>query len=198
MLTYKGIVALKWLTSRCSLFMLDYVTKVDEDVFVNTGQILRKLACKVRLNETCHFSCSQIKAKKPQYIGKWRIGDIIYNETYYPDYCSGHAYVICNDGLKLLMKGLDNYPLPYWRLEDVFLTGILPKWTSEMFHPDQELVYTRLHQCQYMRHTQNISHSWLPKRDFIHELPMDDWQPMFQVHQSMLNQSQPFNHPLTG
>ena len=189
-LTYKGIVALKWLKQHCRLSMLDYVAKVDEDVFINTGQIIRKLACKIRLNESCHFSCMQINEKKPQYIGKWRIGRVEFNDTFYPDYCSGHAYFLCRDGFKLLMRGIENYPFPYWRLEDVFITGFLPKWASQILASDEDLIYTRLHQYQYIRDARNISDPWLAQRDFIHGLPNKEWVLMLQRQLEQLQTAQ--------
>lgn len=98
-----------------------FVMKVDDDVFVNTEQLLNIL--------TSHKDSSNLILGR-KICGAWAIRDplnkwysprYMYEDKKYPDYVSGTAYVITIDVAEKLYAA--SLTTPIFHLEDIYLTG---------------------------------------------------------------------------
>ncbi|XP_045214067.2 beta-1,3-galactosyltransferase 1-like [Mercenaria mercenaria] len=121
-LTRKMLIALKWVSIYCS--DVDFLMKVDEDVFVNIPQLAKNL----------HRRPYGIKGSVYGYInvhssvrrkGKWGISKDEFPLTNYPNYASGNSYVISGNIIPRMYM-ISEY-LPYMPIEDAFITGCLAR-----------------------------------------------------------------------
>ena len=120
-LTLKSVFMLKWVHQNCR--NVDFVMKVDDDIFVNVLNLERAL-----LNATV--------AKPPLLMGtlicgarpihdqwsKWYTPKYMFRDGKYPNYLSGTGYVISGDIIERLLKAA--LSIEYFHLEDVFITGL--------------------------------------------------------------------------
>ncbi|ALC43365.1 CG11357 [Drosophila busckii] len=142
-MTYKHVMALKWFTQNCAQAQL--LIKVDDDVFVNTPQLI-KLLREPNSNQTTATSgtalrmllqqrrdlmfCRPVSGSrvKRSYRSKWRVSFSEYAASYYPTYCPGFAIVYSADVVQRLYQAaqLSNY---FW-VDDVHITGVLAEKTN--------------------------------------------------------------------
>jgi hypothetical protein len=54
---------------------------------------------------------------------RWYVSEKVYSNRYYPDFCSGWAYITTVEVINDLLDQIPNYPL-FW-IDDVYITGIL-------------------------------------------------------------------------
>ncbi len=104
-LTHKAISALKYISLHCS--HVTYVLKTDDDVFVNIFALLQYL---VNIDRNSSKESGVISSPRHQedFIScliwhkmqvdrnpesKWFVPNGIWNETYFPPYCSGAAFL---------------------------------------------------------------------------------------------------------
>uniref|UniRef100_A0A1B6EB26 Hexosyltransferase n=1 Tax=Clastoptera arizonana TaxID=38151 RepID=A0A1B6EB26_9HEMI len=123
-LTYKHVMALKWVTYHCP--GAKYILKADDDVFVNTPLLKDFLTTELsplgaRKLVLCDVLHSPIV--KRSYRSKWRVSPAEYKERRYPDYCSGWAIIYSPDVLFHLYKEAQR--TSYFWIDDVHLTGTL-------------------------------------------------------------------------
>ncbi|EDV95604.1 GH15689 [Drosophila grimshawi] len=149
-MTYKHVMALKWFNSNCSHAQL--LIKVDDDVFVNTPQLIKLLLLRepptLNSNLTSSTSatpstlasllqqrrellfCRPVMASrvKRSYRSKWRVSFREYAESYYPPYCPGFAIVYSADVVQRLYQAAQH--AAYFWVDDVHITGILAQQTN--------------------------------------------------------------------
>ena len=120
-LTLKTMSMLQWTIAFCPL--IKYLLKVDDDMSVNVPNLL---------------SLIQEHQKEPRHIygrigrgwpvirnktSKYYVSPELYAPKTYPNFCTGPAYLLTSDVLsELYDKALQH---KYFKLEDVFLTGIV-------------------------------------------------------------------------
>lgn len=123
-LTYKHVMALKWVTYHCP--GAKYILKTDDDVFVNTPLLRDFLTVELsplgaRKLVLCDVLYSPIV--KRSYRSKWRVSPAEYKNRWYPDYCSGWAILYSPDVIFHLYREAQHSP--YFWIDDVHLTGTL-------------------------------------------------------------------------
>ncbi|GFO33133.1 beta-1,3-galactosyltransferase 1-like [Plakobranchus ocellatus] len=117
-LTRKVLLALDWITSACK--GVQYIVKVDQDIFVNVPLLLTFLKYYGENNTIYgHF----YNWGKVQRKGMWAVSEEAYPLRGFPAYASGTSYVISESSARILTK-LSSY-FPYIPIEDAFITGIL-------------------------------------------------------------------------
>lgn len=118
-LSLKSVALLKWSFTYCS--SAKYVLKADDDMFVNLNYLVNVLKHR-KLNNT--VIGMKITGARPiqNKNSKWYTPSEMFNGTVYPPYCSGTSYVISGESVKKLYIASLN--VPYFWLEDVFITGI--------------------------------------------------------------------------
>lgn len=118
-LSLKTMRALHWIHQHCSQTV--FVLKTDDDVFINIPVLLKDL------HNTVHkrfIMGATIAGAEPirDKTSKWYTPVEKYNETRYPTYVSGSAYIISGDAVSDLYNVSSHNDL-FW-LEDVFITGM--------------------------------------------------------------------------
>nr|CAG4640903.1 EOG090X07AW [Eulimnadia texana] len=131
-LTYKHIMALKWAQNYCS--SVDYIVKVDDDVFVNVNLLSKYLQ---NLEEVDNVSSAEEKTKKNfilcdveenayakrSYRSKWRLSYSEYRPYKYPAYCNGWGIIYSAGSIPRLLNQTEKVPFVW--IDDVYVTGLL-------------------------------------------------------------------------
>ncbi len=131
-LVLKGIGVLSWIKDTCPGDRIDFVMKIDEDVFPNLYSLLTT-AWSIRSggneNTWPHFIC-----QKPNFLlvlrdpnarfGKYSVSLEEYPGEQYPPYCFGWLYIMSREGMSPVLQGT-TITKPF-RMEDVYMTGIAP------------------------------------------------------------------------
>ncbi|XP_037720760.1 lactosylceramide 1,3-N-acetyl-beta-D-glucosaminyltransferase A [Drosophila subpulchrella] len=137
-MTYKHVMALKWFSEKCAHAQL--LVKVDDDVFMNTPQLVKYLATpslpehsllqnpELMLCRSVHHS-----RVKRSYRSKWRVTYKEYPHRYYPEYCPGMAIVYAPDVVRRLYEAAQK--AQYFWVDDVLITGILAEETGSRITP---------------------------------------------------------------
>jgi len=132
-LTYKGVAALRWVSRYCS--RARYVLKTDDDIFVNSFNLLRHLR---RLDHVGVTVAPGTPAVAPRGLllclvwysmkvlreGKWKVSKAEWPEDSYPTYCSGSAFIMTTD-VAVAMHRI-SYDVPFFWVDDFYITGLLP------------------------------------------------------------------------
>lgn len=121
-LTRKMLIALKWVSVYCS--DVDFVMKVDEDVFVNVPQLAAELHNRpygIKGSVYGNINLNSIVHRK----GKWAVSRDEFPLTHYPSYASGNSYVISGNMIPRMFM-ISEY-MPYMPIEDAFITGCLAR-----------------------------------------------------------------------
>ncbi|CAF0956813.1 unnamed protein product [Brachionus calyciflorus] len=126
-LTYKGIMAMKWISTYCP--KAKFILKVDDDIISNIFILLRHL-----------YSLENYKVLKPKSImclvwvgmvvmrdknSKWYLSKDEFKDDVYGKYCSGSAYMFTND-LPREMYNASLY-LPFFWVDDYYISGLLAR-----------------------------------------------------------------------
>ena len=172
-LVLKGIRVLSWIKDTCPMDHIDFVMKIDEDVFPNLFSLLKMAWC-IRPGEKettwPHFICTKHKwlgvvRDSDGPYAKYRVSYEEYREDYYPAYCTGCLYIMSREGLSLVVQGI-KITKPF-RMEDVYLTGIAPLAVQ----PELRIV-----PIQYLFIFRGMRKKVKPKFKFVHELPMNMYE----------------------
>lgn len=124
-LTYKGIMSLKWIKEYCP--HVKYILKCDDDVLVNSVQLLRYL-WSLKSNNSIYCNVLENMSVIRNKRSKWYISELEYKPNKFPPYCSGAAYVLTSD-LVDKMYNLSFHVKFVW-IDDFFMTGILGAGTN--------------------------------------------------------------------
>ncbi|XP_054156750.1 beta-1,3-galactosyltransferase 1-like [Oppia nitens] len=150
-LTLKAIAIQRWLHRYCR--SVKYLLKIDDDTFVNIGQLLKVLPdFPIGFNGLIR-SGDLVVRRDPN--SRWYIPVEYYPYDYYPDYPLA-THVAVEVDRDLLLRSLDtytaiggNYVLD---IDDVFLTGILANWSGITRHNSSHFVLDDCH-CIPSLHT---------------------------------------------
>lgn len=121
-LTRKMLIALKWVSVYCS--DVDFVLKVDEDVFVNIPQLAKELHRRPYSVKGAVYGYINVQSSVRR-MGKWGVSLEEFPLSHYPNYASGNSYVISGNIVPRMFM-ISEY-LPYMPIEDAFITGCLAK-----------------------------------------------------------------------
>ena len=124
-LTYKGIMAMKWISEYCP--NVKHILKVDDDIIANIFILLRHLKWLDNYNLFSSKTIMCLVWSKMDVIrdkdNKWYVSKEEFKNDYYEDYCSGSAYLLTND-LPSLMFNASFYTEFFW-VDDYYMTGRL-------------------------------------------------------------------------
>lgn len=131
-LTYKGIGALKWVSTYCS--HAKFILKTDDDIFVNMFTLLKHLQSmeKVGTRTSGTILCLVWNRMKVMREGKWKVSKEDWKDDYYPTYCSGSAFVLTTDVVVRLHE--ISYHVPFFWVDDFYITGLLPMKAGNITH----------------------------------------------------------------
>lgn len=135
-LTLKSLLTLKWLALNCPTVKV--ITKVDDDIFVNVPQLLLNLRDYTNRSNVILGNFNEM-SKVLRNDGKWDIPESVFPFTYFPPYMSGPIYAMTGDVPSKLIKQAE-YVFPV-HLEDVYITGILPKLLKVDLHITNSFYY---------------------------------------------------------
>ena len=113
-------MAFEWAARYCKF---SYLLKADDDVFVNSKRLLEVLELETTPKKGLYMGKLHHNPVA-QRDGKWRVSYEEYNETHYPDFCSGAGFVLSYDVVESVVPLFDVIK-PY-RLDDVYV-GMLAK-----------------------------------------------------------------------
>lgn len=132
-MTYKHVMALKWLTYFCS--DIRYLVKTDDDVFVHAPKLNELLLVNATMpSRQLLFCAAQKNAKVSRsYRSKWRVSVSEYPGHTYPIYCPGFSIVYSADTVFRLYQEAQR--LPYFWIDDVHVTGTLTTATGISITP---------------------------------------------------------------
>ncbi|XP_017151020.1 beta-1,3-galactosyltransferase 5-like [Drosophila miranda] len=137
-ITYKHLMALQWFNYHCN--RAQFLLKVDDDIFVNTPTLLENLRDPKPSNSSNRrlldgliqqrsglLLCAKREGDRVarSYRSKWRASFKEYSDSRYPDFCPGFTVLYSPDVAKKLYAEAQRSP--YFRLDDVHITGILSK-----------------------------------------------------------------------
>ena len=134
-LTYKAISALRYISENCQ--SVPYILKTDDDVFVNVFSLARHLVGEAHQNQRTR---TKLESKgKPGYFlsclvwyrmrvvrdqnSKWFVSKHIWQQEYFPPYCSGAAYMFSGSTAYALYNA--SIYTPFFWIDDLYITGIL-------------------------------------------------------------------------
>lgn len=120
-LTLKTISTLEWVDYYCPKAL--FVLKTDDDMFINVSRLLAFIA-KHKPEERAIYGrlakkWKPVRSKRSKYY----ISPEQYKPAVFPDFTTGPAYLLpCNLSKELYLAALNR---TYFKLEDVFVTGIV-------------------------------------------------------------------------
>ncbi|CAF0852480.1 unnamed protein product [Brachionus calyciflorus] len=125
-LTIKTIMGLKWVSKYCS--NSQFTLKIDDDAVVNTPVLIEYLK-----NITYNTSNKNLYMgnylEKPEVYrnenSKWYLSYDEYNETYFPPYHTGTAYILSTDLVRELFE--ISLSTKVFRFEDVYIGMLVRK-----------------------------------------------------------------------
>ncbi|CAF3574495.1 unnamed protein product [Adineta steineri] len=135
-LTYKGIMALNWISRHCH--RVSYILKTDDDMLINMFSILNHLHTLTNVYPTeawnstiaCLLWTRMRVSRDPS--SKWFVSSDEYPYEHYAPYCSGSAYFITRDLIQPLVEATQH--IPFFWIDDYYITGLLPRAIQSSVH----------------------------------------------------------------
>lgn len=125
-LTLKTIAILEWVDNYCS--NVAFVLKTDDDMFINVPKLLTFISKHNKNNRVIYGRLAKkwkpIRNKKSKYY----ISRQQYKPAVFPDFTTGPAYLISSCVIHDLYLAALNHT--YFKLEDVFITGIVAHYIN--------------------------------------------------------------------
>lgn len=156
-LTLKSISILNWVAEHCR--QVKYVFKVDDDMFINM-QMLVDFAETSNYRNVLIGKIAKKWAPHRNRASKYFVSYGEFNQTLYPNFATGPAYMITGDAVPALLHQLDS-GVPVMRLEDVFVTGVLAERASvrRLNYFFFKNVYFKVNQCNFGKFITSHHHS---------------------------------------
>jgi beta-1,3-galactosyltransferase 1 len=141
-LTYKGIMAFKWLSSFCS--KAQFVLKVDDDMIVNSFNLLRHLKAlgeNYEIKDDHVIMCNLFKRMKVMRDpkSKWFLSEQDFKKDYFEKYCSGSAFLVTGDLIFSIYK--KSLHMKFFWIDDYFITGLVPNALGYVKHRSLNSLY---------------------------------------------------------
>lgn len=125
-LTYKGIMALKWISTYCK--QAKYILKTDDDIFVNIFTLIKHLQSYDRFKEDKKLILCMVWTSMKvmrEVKSKWYIPKTEFHDDRYSIYCSGSAFIMSQDVIAPMYQ--ISLVTPFFWVDDFYLTGLLPQ-----------------------------------------------------------------------
>ncbi|KAF5305316.1 hypothetical protein FQR65_LT07742 [Abscondita terminalis] len=120
-LTLKSISILEWVINNCP--ETDFLLKTDDDMFINIPRLLTFITGCDKEERAIYGKLAHKWKPDRNKKSKYYISPLLYKQSIYPDFTTGPAYLIPGGVIEELYAASLNYT--YFKLEDVFLTGIV-------------------------------------------------------------------------
>lgn len=124
-LTYKGIMAMKWISTYCK--KAEYILKVDDDIITNPFLILRHLDTlaryKIYQKKTVMCNVWSRMVVQRDKGNKWYLPKSEFFPDYFSPYCSGSAYIFTGDLATEMYE--KSFYLKFLWIDDFYITGLL-------------------------------------------------------------------------
>lgn len=139
-LTVKHLTGYQFIQSNCRRASI--IIKIDDDIFINFKSLEKYLNTKFPAkNDPLQvtdrvgynmFKCyvihkAMVVRHKSHEYQKWAVPKSVYKDQFYPDYCSGWAYITTVGAIDIILDNLiysDQESPTFW-IDDVYITGIL-------------------------------------------------------------------------
>ncbi|XP_028178407.1 beta-1,3-galactosyltransferase 5-like [Ostrinia nubilalis] len=141
-MTYKHVMALKWVVHHCPT--AKYILKTDDDMVVNSHELRRFLAKELSPWGTKGLiTCQVLEHAQAQRSNKskWRVSLTEFSAQYYPTYCAGWAILYSQDVVPRLLATAQS--LPYFWIDDVHITGICAQMIGVARTPLSSLILNK-------------------------------------------------------
>ncbi|XP_059479987.1 beta-1,3-galactosyltransferase 5-like [Neocloeon triangulifer] len=122
-LTYKHVMAFKWLNYHCR--GPKFILKTDDDIFLNLPSVSELIRNDSFPSDhiICHYNLMNRPSRS--WRNKWRVSPLEYKDTFYPHYCNGWLVLYSNKTAKKLYTLAQQEP--YFWIDDLLITGFLAK-----------------------------------------------------------------------
>lgn len=126
-LTYKGIMAMKWLSTYCN--NTKYILKVDDDIITNIFILLRHLKSLDEHNlikpktVMCLVWVGMVVMRDKN--SKWYLSKDEFKDDVYGKYCSGSAYILTGDLPPSMYD--TSWHIKFFWVDDYYITGLLAR-----------------------------------------------------------------------
>lgn len=186
-LTYKAIMALKWIKDYCP--NVDYIVKLDEDILVNTFALLEyigELEANEFTNEKTIMCYRWRKAKvNRNNATKWFVNSNEIKENVYLDYCAGAAYIFTPD-LPALYFNFSQYVRFFW-IDDYYITGQLRTYSNTtLIGIESKFVMRAARSSEFYTNVNRIIFGHFTKK--INEF-VKIWQKILQINEIELTEN---------
>lgn len=114
-LSYKHIMIYKWADQHCYHPNIEFVLKVDDDIFVNIFNVMDDIIPQLKSDKKSYRGLSMY-GNGPQRgpKDKWYVSEDDYELDLYPDYCSGSAYVMKAEVIHKIVIASEKIPFRLW------------------------------------------------------------------------------------
>lgn len=120
-LTLKTISMLEWADAHCP--RADFILKTDDDMFINVAKLLTVASRKDSSERAIYGRLAKKWKPIRNARSKYYVSRQQYKPAVFPDFTTGPAYLIASSAVRDLYRAaLDR---TYFKLEDVFVTGIV-------------------------------------------------------------------------
>ena len=150
-LTYKGIMAMKWITQYCK--HAKFILKADDDMIVNIFILLKHIYSLDKHTKPKNTIMCLVYPKMPvirDKNSKWYLSKEEFKDDYFGKYCSGSAFVLTGD-LPPRLFNISFYIKFFW-IDDYYVTGLLVRGVNASYYSfnslyivDPELVEERFY-----------------------------------------------------
>ena len=132
-LTYKGIMAMKWMTEYCK--NVKFILKVDDDMIINMFSLLKHIFSldkhvKPKKCIMC-FVFTNMPVQRDKQV-KWYLSKDEFKDDYFGKYCSGSAYLLTGD-LPPLLYNISWYIKFMW-IDDYYVSGLLIRGVNASYY----------------------------------------------------------------
>ena len=190
-LTYKHVMAYKWLLSFCN--EAEFLLKADDDAFIDVYQLfslLRRLESRdIHNSLVCNVSPHRTEVRRTD---KWAVTTLEYESSTYPAYCSGLAYVASPNVINDLLS-----VLPYGRflwVDDVYMTGVLAELSNTRhFYLNLRYSYDSDNVMKWLAHSSHLPPPYIiyhtnPQTPNYNTLIKTAWENVLLTSKSILQE----------
>ncbi len=134
-LTFKTMSAIQWAATNCP--RVPYVLKTDDDIFINIFTLVHKLEDMRSKGDVQNiFACYVWPTSKPKRTGKYKVSLEEFPGEYYPEFCSGSAYLMTSDVIASLASVTGS--IKPFKLDDVHVTAFMREQANLILRPWNE------------------------------------------------------------
>ncbi|XP_078367903.1 beta-1,3-galactosyltransferase 5-like [Oculina patagonica] len=137
-------MGLEWAARYCNY---SFLLKADDDVLVNTKDLIKFLQRKVTPKQGLYMGKVHRRDKVPRY-GKWSVPYEEYSGTHYPDFCTGAGVVMSYDVVECLVPLFDEIK-PY-RMDDVYVGMLANRSGVVAVHHSGFYIHWNLTICNFL------------------------------------------------